>query len=250
MHRRPLAPTRAASAAWARRLAVAAALLAGAALIAAHHPKVPADAALAALALALAGAALAILCGLQAMRTIWRTGQPGLGRAVFGLVLAAATLAYPGYLAAKVSREPLVTAAGTAGAASPPLSRSVKSAAVRGLAVTEAPVPASLAAADPITLDMSSGDAFDTVEDAVRSLRWRMIEAVPPGGRLGLGHLDAIAFSPVMHLPQDIAIRVTPLGGQTRIDVLSVTRIGMTDLGEGAASIRKLSDAVAAQTDD
>ena len=116
--------------------------------------------------------------------------------------------------------------------------------------MTEAPASASLAAADPITLDMSAGDAFDTVEDAVRSLRWRLIEAVPPGGRLGLGHLDAIAFSPVMHLPQDIAIRVTPLGGQTRIDILSVTRIGLSDLGEGAASIRKLSDAVAAQTDD
>ncbi len=250
MHRRPLAPTRAASAAWARRLAVAAALLAVLSVVGAHHPRVPPEAALATLAVALAGATLAILCGLRAMRTIWRTGQPGVGRALFGLLLAALTLAYPGFLAARVAQEPLSAAASTVPTAPPILSRSTKAAAVRGITVGEAPLTGPFAAVDPITLDMSAGDAFDTVEDAVRALRWHLIEAIPPGGRLGLGHLDAVAFSPVMHLPQDVAIRITPEGGQARIDVLSAARLGVTDFGEGMVTIHQLGDAIAAQADD
>ena len=250
MHRRTLAPTRAASAAWARRLAVMAALGAGAAVIAAHHPKVPPDAALALLGAALAGAVLAILCGLKALGTIWRTGQPGLGRAVFGLALGAATLGYPGYVMTRVGQAPLGAAASTDPAAPPGLSRSGKAAAVRGIAAATAPLAGTIAALDPITLDMSAADAFDTLQDAVKVLRWRVIEAVPPGGRLGLGHLDAVAFSPVMHLPQDIAVRLTPLGGQTRVDVLSAARLGVTDFGEGARTIRQLADAIEAQSDD
>lgn len=249
MHRRPLAPTRASSAAWARRLGVAAAVLGLAAVVGAHHPRVPPETALALLAAALAAAGLAVLCSLQAMRTIWRTGQPGLGRAVFGLLLAAGTLAYPGYLAAKFARAPLSVAASTAPAAPPRLSRSPKAAAIRGLLAATEPVP-PIVGAEPITLDMSAGDAFDTVEDAVRALRWRLIEAVPPGGRLGLGHLDAVTFSPVMHLPEDVAIRITPAGGQARVEVTAVARLGLTDLGQGAAAIRQLADAIAAQADD
>lgn len=249
MHRRPLAPTRALSAAWARRLGVGAAVLALAAVVGAHHPRMPPDAALALLAAALGAAASAVLCGLQAMRTIWRTGQPGLGRALFGLLLAAVTLAYPSYLAVTSAKAPLSTAASTAPAAAPRLSRSTRAAAVRGLAASSDPMP-PIVAVDPITLDMSAGDAFDTVEDAVKALRWRLIEAVPPGGRLGLGHLDAVTFSPVMHLPEDVAIRITPEGGQARVDVTAVARLGLTDLGQGAAAIRQLAEAIAAQADD
>ncbi|MDX7954067.1 DUF1499 domain-containing protein, partial [Lichenihabitans sp. Uapishka_5] len=162
--------------------------------------------------------------------------------------LAAVTLAYPATLAATLARAPLSAAASTVPEAPPPLSRSARAVAARGVSPSETPAP--VAAADPITLDMPAGDAFDTVEDAVKALRWRLVEAVPPGGRLGLGHIEAIAFSPVMHLPQDISIRVAPAAGQARVDVVSVARLGVTDFGEGAATIRQLGDAVAAQADD
>lgn len=248
MHRRPLAPTRAASAVWARRLALAAALLAGVAVAAAHHPRVSPAPALLALAAALAGAVLAILCGLAALRTIWRTGQPGLGRALLGLGLAGLTLAYPAYVASKVLQAPIAVGAATDAASPPRLSRSVRATAARGrVAATHAEHLASLA---PITLDATGADAFDVVRQAVADLRWRLLEAVPPGGRLGLSHIDAVAFTPVMHLPQDIAIVLTPMAGQTRVDVLSTARLGGCDFGTGLRTIRQLDDAIEAQEGD
>jgi hypothetical protein len=54
----------------------------------------------------------------------------------------------------------------------------------------------------------------------------------------------------VMHLPQDIAIVLTPGAGQTRVDVLSVARLGVCDLGAGVRTIGQLDDAVEAQADN
>jgi hypothetical protein len=232
----------------ARRLAFTGLLLGAVAIVWAHHPRSTPEGPLALLVAALACAVLTVPIALRAMGRMWRTGERGLGRVLFGLLVAGAMLAYPGYLVAKAVGQPFADAASTDAAAPPRLSRSARALALRGTGRDGSVHP--IAAEKPTVLDLDPADAQAAVLKALGALRWRVIDAVAPGGRLGLGHVDAVAFSPVMHLPQDIAIRLTPQAGQTRVDVTSTARLGVYDFGESAATIRALNAALEALDED
>jgi hypothetical protein len=231
-----------------RRLAFAGCALGAAAILWAHHPRATPEGPLLLLGAALACALLAIPVAFRAMERIWRTGERGLGRVLLGLVLAGGLLAYPAYLGTKALGQPITTAASTDAVAPPRLSRSTRALALRGTVGQVVPRPTLTD--KPILLDLDPGDAQAAVLKALAGLRWRLVDEVAPGGRLGLGHVDAIAFSPVMHLPQDIAIRLTPQAGQTRVDVLSAARLGVYDFGESATTVRALAAALDALGDD
>ena len=64
--------------------------------------------ALATFAAALIFAGLAVILAFAAFVVIWRQGHAGIGRAVLGLTLGAALLAYPGYLAYRGSKLPAI----------------------------------------------------------------------------------------------------------------------------------------------
>src|SRR5882762_11151656 len=55
---------------------------------------------------ALACAALSILVGLAAFAAIWQNGTRGMGRILLALLIDAAVLAYPGYLAVQYRKLP------------------------------------------------------------------------------------------------------------------------------------------------
>jgi hypothetical protein len=222
----------------ARRFALAGAGMAAAAVIWAHHPRSTAEGPLILLGAALACALVTIPIAFRAMERIWRTGERGLGRTLLGLVVACGLLAYPVYLGTKALGQPITVAGSTDPSAPPRLSRSTRALAVRGAVLESGSRPAEVDR--PIMLDLDQTDAQAAVLKALAGLRWRVIDEIAPGGRLGLGHIDAVAFSPVMHLPQDIAIRLTPQAGQTRVDVLSAARLGVYDFGESAATILAL----------
>ena len=65
-------------------------------------------------------------------------------------------------------------------------------------------------------------EAFDAALKALAANGWKIIEQRPPGGRSGLGHIDAIATSFMLGFPSDITLRLRPLAGQTRVDIRSV----------------------------
>jgi uncharacterized protein (DUF1499 family) len=90
----------------------------------------------------------------------------------------------------------------------------------------------------PLTLDIGPEEAFALVRKAAENLGWRVIEAVPPGGRVGLGRLEAVDRSLILRVPYDITVRVRPRVDGTRIDIRSASRFGNHDLGANADHIR------------
>jgi uncharacterized protein (DUF1499 family) len=69
---------------------------------------------------------------------------------------------------------------------------------------------------------------------------------VRPGGRLGLGRIEAIDRTFLLRIPDDITVRIRPRADGARIDVRSASRIGNHDLGENARRIRRYLDEVSA----
>lgn len=205
--------------------------------------------ALAVLGFGLLFALLAAALALWAAVVIWRTGRRGTGRALAGLALAALVLAYPASLAALALRLPAVDDVSTDPAAPPPFSTAPAATAARGGALHGEPAAEVREAArraypalQPVLLDVPEDEAYRLALRAVAARGWTVLEAVPPKGKFGTGHIDAVAPTRVMALPDDVTIRIRAAEGQTRIDIRSASRFGWTDAGTDAARIQSLSD--------
>lgn len=204
---------------------------------------------LAVLGFALLFASAAILLALWSAVVIWRTGRRGTARALSGLALAALVLFYPLYLGGMAARLPVSGDVSTDPAAPPPFSTTPAAVAARGGAVHDDPPEAARDAARrayptlvPVALDLPGDEAYDLVLKVVGGNGWRVVEAVPPKGKFGTGHIDAVASTRVLALPEDVTVRVRPAAGQTRIDIRSASRFGAWDAGENAARVQSLSD--------
>ncbi len=205
---------------------------------------------------ALVIACAAVLSAILAFVVIWRGGRKGAGQAFAGLVLAALLLAYPAYLAQQTMHLPRLADISTDIADPPSFSLSSEALAARGDTT-----PPSVALArrktqikaypqiQPILLDLDAREAFDAALKALAANGWKIVEQRPPGGRAGLGHIDAIATSFVLGFPSDITLRLRPLAGQTRIDIRSVARSGPYDFGAGPRNIASFEAALGAVVD-
>jgi uncharacterized protein (DUF1499 family) len=103
----------------------------------------------------------------------------------------------------------------------------------------------------PITLDLEAAEAFQLVLKAAGALGWEVVDQVAPSTRRGDsdGRIDAVQRTLVMRFPDDLAIRVRPLVGQTRIDVRSVSRYGRHDFGVNAKRIETFAREMQTQLD-
>jgi hypothetical protein len=180
---------------------------------------------------AMAMALLAILFALAAVVVIWRTGYRGTGRVVVGLVLAMLVLAYPAYLAAEARGASRLGDVSTDLVDPPSFSLAPRALAERGGKTPPPPAPADQEALrrlypdlQSIVLDREALDTQKVIAKLVAARRWRIVDETLPSGQFGIGHIDAIALSTVMGFPADVTIRVKPLGGQTKIDIRSVSR--------------------------
>ncbi len=252
MLRRRLAPEPfAASATGSRSCALFGGLLAVIAVLMGRSGGVDPRASLAVLGFGLLFALLAVTLAAWSAGVIWRTGRRGTGRALSALVLAAVILAYPAYLAALEATRPTVADASTDPAAPPAFSAAPVAVAARGGAAHDEPSPEAREAGrraypglQPVMLDVSVDEAYDLALKAVQGRGWRVIEAAAPRGKFGAGHIDAVAPTRVMALPDDVAIRIRPASGQTRVDIRSASRFTPADVGENAARIQSLSDEI------
>lgn len=88
------------------------------------------------------------------------------------------------------------------------------------------------------------GTALTTAEQAIRRLpRWRIVLVDSENDAL-----EAEVETPVGHFLDDVTVYCVPLGhGQTRVIVHSRSRTGKGDLGQNAAHIRELQDAMDAR---
>ena len=205
----------------------------------------------ASLAAGLALAGLAVLLALAAFVRIWMEGRRGVGQAVKGLALALAILAYPGLYALRALTLPPLNDVSTDIDDPPAFSRSRASLEARaGRLPPDLPREKRIAQREaypqvaPLTLDVSPEEAFDLVRKAAANRGWQVIETVRPGGRVGLGRIEAVDRTFLLRLPDDVTVRIRPRADGSRIDVRSASRIGTHDLGQNARRIRAYLDEI------
>jgi uncharacterized protein (DUF1499 family) len=86
----------------------------------------------------------------------------------------------------------------------------------------------------PIVLSLSSVQAFDKSLDVARKLNWEIVAAVPKEGRI-----EAIDTTFWFGFKDDIVIRITSVEERRSVvDIRSVSRVGVSDVGTNAARIR------------
>jgi hypothetical protein len=152
-----------------------------------------------ALGAGIAIALLAVAMSFLGFVRIWQEGRQGLGSAIRGLFLAGLVLAYPGFMALKAATLPPIADISTDTDDPPAFSRSRAALQARdGRVPPDVPREAremqraSYVQIAPLTLDIGPDEAFAIVQKAAQNLGWQVIEAVPPGGRVGLGRLEAV----------------------------------------------------------
>lgn len=243
------------SALWSRRLAFFAAAVIIIGLASARLGLAP-SAVLAVVGSAIMIACLAALCAGAATIAIWQTGRKGVGLLLTGGFLAVLILAYPAYLTYQAVRLPSLHDVSTDIDSPPAFSLSAKALAARHGFVAAPVAPQARQAqidaypdVQPIILDLDGDNAYRSVLAAVAAQHWKIVSESPPGGRIGLGHVDAIARGRVFGFPSDVTIRIRPLAGQTLVDVRSVSRIAWHDFGANAQRIMAFADELKSDAD-
>ena len=233
---------------WSRRLAVFALAVAGMAAGLSRAGAVEPAGALAVLGASLVLACLAGLLSAAAAVVIWRTGRRGAGIAFVGLLLALGLLAYPAWLSLRAISLPAIDDVSTDLETPPSFLRSVKALEARGGRTPAEPSEQmretqkrAYAKVQPILVDMEVNDAYQLALQAAKARGWRIVDAIAPSVREGVGHIDAIDRSLFLGFPDDIAIRIKPLANQTRIDIRSASRVWRHDFGANAERIQKFA---------
>ena len=85
----------------------------------------------------------------------------------------------------------------------------------------------------PLTLAIPPGRAFDRALAAAQTMRWELVASDPAAGRI-----EATDTTFWFGFKDDVVIRVTPAPGGSRVDVRSLSRVGVGDIGANAARIR------------
>jgi uncharacterized protein (DUF1499 family) len=85
----------------------------------------------------------------------------------------------------------------------------------------------------PLRVAAAPDRVFAAVEAAARALGWEIVGAVPAEGRL-----EATATTAWFGFKDDVVVRVRAEGAGSRVDVRSLSRIGVGDLGTNAARVR------------
>jgi uncharacterized protein (DUF1499 family) len=245
-----------AAAEWSRRLSLFALALTPIAIVLSRAQIVDAAAALAVFGAAIFIACLAVLLACAAAVIIWRTGRRGAGVVVMSLLLSVALLAFPLWLAIQAARLPIINDVSTDLIDPPEFPRSSRALAARGGLVHGAlseefreSQRLAYPTIQPIVIDIEIDEAWQLVQRAVAARGFRVIEQTRPGGRSGVGRVEAVDRTLIMGFSDDVTIRLRPLAGQTRIDMRSASRVGRHDFGANARRIQRFAQEVQAQLD-
>jgi len=86
----------------------------------------------------------------------------------------------------------------------------------------------------PLILHVKSDIAFEKALAAVKTLNWAVVDANAREGRI-----EATDMTFWFGFKDDIVIRITPLGQESKVDIRSVSRVGKSDIGKNAERIRR-----------
>jgi Protein of unknown function (DUF1499) len=206
---------------------------------------------------ALACAGLSILVGLAAFAAIWQNGSRGMSRILLAFLLNAVILAYPAYLALQYRRLPPIHDI-TTDPIDPP--RFDALARLRTGEGTNPAVYAGLYSAEQqrlaypdietVELEVPVDRAYAVTLSLVNRRKWLVIDERAPQPPRRIGRIEAVARTPIMGFREDVSIRVTPDGEDSRVDIRSASRYFDADLGSNAARVSKLIDDINTAVDN
>jgi uncharacterized protein (DUF1499 family) len=198
---------------------------------------------------ALACAGLSILVSLAAFAAIWQNGSRGMSRILLALVIDVMVLAYPAYLGLQYRKLPPIHDI-TTDPIDPPrfdaLARlrtgdGANTAVYAGLYSAEQQRQA-YPDIEPVDLETPVQRAYQITLQLVNRRKWLVIDERPPQPPRQIGHIEAVARTPIMGFREDVSIRVAPDGEDSRVDIRSSSRYFESDLGSNAARVAKLID--------
>src|SRR3954452_9247887 len=195
----------------------------------------------------LAIAGLSILVGLGAFAAIWQNGSRGMSRILLALLINAIVLAYPAYLGLQYRKLPPIHDI-TTDPIDPPRFEAL--ARLRAGEGANSAVYAGLYSAEQqrvaypdietVELELPAQRAYDVVLALVNKRKWLVIDERAPQLPRRPGRIEAVARTPIMGFREDVSIRVTPDGEDSRVDIRSSSRYFESDLGSNAARVTKL----------
>jgi len=197
------------------------------------------------LAVSIGGLFLSILVAVIGLIRIWFGGQIGAAQAFTGIAIALLGLALPLYYLSNFFLLPRLNDIET----TPRQPMQFKQLAAMRPADANRIEQPDLAAAEvqekaypdirPMELERSATETFDIVHEAVKRLGWNVVLNEPPAEDEP-GRIEATTRTMIMGYTDDVLVRVTGDDARAFIDVRSVSRYGMHDLGANAHHIRTL----------
>jgi hypothetical protein len=231
-------------ASWARNLAVFSVVAVVVSIIIVRFGFLEMKPALATFFGALACAVLSILVGFAAFVAIWQNGSRGMSRILLALLINAVVLAYPAYLALQYRKLPPIHDI-TTDPIDPPRFEAL--ARLRSGEGTNTAVYAGLYSAEQ---QRQYYPDIEPVELEIPVQRAFVIDERPPLPPRRIGRIEAVARTPIMGFREDVSIRVTADGEDSRVDIRSSSRYFESDLGSNAARITKLIDDINSAVDN
>ena len=190
---------------------------------------------------------LSILLGLGAFAAIWQNGSRGMSRILLAFLINAVVLAYPAYLALQYRKLPAIHDI-TTDPIDPP-----RFEALARLRTGEGVNPAVYAGLysaeqqriaypeiETVELEMPVQRAYEVTLAIVNKRKWTVIDERSPQPPRRIGRIEAVAHTPIMGFREDVSIRITADGDDSRVDIRSSSRYFEGDLGSNAARVTKL----------
>jgi uncharacterized protein (DUF1499 family) len=230
---------------WSRRLALFSAALILIALVLHRLGRVETPLGIGLVLTGFLGAGLALVSGLIASVVIWRKGVPGAWSAAAGIAVSLAIFAWPASIVPFYLRTAPLSDV-TTDTEHPPeyaalardRSRAANSVVYRGGATAEIQ-ERYYPEIKPMILERPAEEVFESVGEAARRLKWRIVSEEPPQEDGTAGHLEAEDRTLILGFIDDVIVRVESDGGTTRVDVRSLSRYGSHDFGRNASRIKE-----------
>ena len=180
-----------------------------------------------------------------------------MGRILLAFLINAIVLAYPVYLGLQYRKLPKIYDI-TTDPIDPPRFEAL--ARLRSGEGTNSAVYAGLYSAEQqriaypeietVELEVPPQRAYEVTLALIAKHKWLVIDERPPQPPRRIGRIEAVARTPIMGFREDISIRITPDGDESRVDIRSSSRYFESDLGSNAARVSKLIEEINSAVDN
>jgi len=174
------------------------------------------------------------------------SGRKGLTPALTGIVLGAVTFWLPYSMQQRAQRVPPIHDI-TTDARNPPQFEAVvplRPDGANSLAYGGESLAAQQRKAypdiDTVVLEQPLESVYRAALETARAMDWRIVNASRQTGRI-----EAVATTFWFGFEDDVVVRLEAADGETRVDMRSVSRIGVSDIGKNAERIREYMAALA-----